>query len=84
MNYELTEHAKESLQKRTNIRLEWLEQAIAMPHRIEPDRIDPNLEHRLLRIDEFDGRVLRVVMNANVKPPRIITVFFDRSLRGLV
>ncbi len=25
MNYELTEHAKESLQKRTNIRLEWLE-----------------------------------------------------------
>ena len=84
MNYELTEHAKESLRIRANIRLEWLEQAIAVPHRVEPDRIDPNLEHRLLRIDEFDGRVLRVVLNANVKPPRIITVFFDRSLRGLV
>jgi len=84
MNYELTEHAKESLQKRSNIRLEWLEQAITSPHRVEPDRIDPSLVHHLFRIDEFEGRVLRVVLNANVNPQRIITVFFDRSLRGLV
>jgi hypothetical protein len=70
MNYELTGHAKESLQNRGNIHLEWLEQAIVSPH-----RIDPNLEHRLLRIDEFDGRVLRVVMNANVIPQRILPYF---------
>ncbi|PPD34121.1 MAG: hypothetical protein CTY18_08880 [Methylomonas sp.] len=75
MNYGLTEHAKESLQKRANIRLEWLEQALTTPHRVEPDRIDPNLEHRIFRVDEFDGRVLRVVLNANVNPVRIITVF---------
>ncbi len=84
MNYELTEHAKESLQKRTNIRLEWVEQALTSPHRVEPDSIDSTLEHRIFRVDEFDGRVLRVVLNANVNPARIITVFFDRSLRGLI
>ena len=84
MDYELTEHARESLQKRANIRLEWLEQAMVAPHRVEQDRIDPSLVHYLFRVDEFDGRVLRVVLNENVKPPRIITVFFDRSLRGLI
>ncbi len=84
MDYELTEHAKESLQKRANIRLEWLEQAIVSPHRVEQDRINPSLVHYLFRVDEFDGRVLRVVLNENVTPPRIITVFFDRSLRGLI
>lgn len=84
MKYELTEHAKQSLQKRTNIRIEWLEQALTSPQRIEPDRIDPDLVHHLLRIDALEGRVLRVVLNANTQPSRIITVFFDRSLRGLL
>lgn len=82
MQYELTEHAKLSLQKRSNICLQWLEQAIIAPHRIEQDRIDQNLVHHLLRIDEFDGRVLRVVLNTNARPVRVITVFFDRGLRG--
>ena len=59
-------------------------QAIVSPHRVEQDRIDLSLVHYLYRVDEFDGRVLRVVLNENVKPPRIITVFFDRSLRGLI
>jgi uncharacterized DUF497 family protein len=82
MNYELTEHAKESLKKRHNIRIQWLEQALNTPQRVEPDPVDAELEHRLLRIDEFEGRVLRVVVNKTVSPVRIITVFFDRSMRG--
>jgi len=84
MNYELTEHAKESLKKRTNIRIQWLEQALEAPHLIEPDPVDAELEHRLLRIDQFGGRVLRVVLNKTVDPLRIITVFFDRSMRGIL
>lgn len=84
MNYELTEHAKESLKKRTNIRIQWLEQALEAPHLIEPDPVDAELEHRLLRIDQFDGRMLRVVLNKTVDPLRIITVFFDRSMRGIL
>ena len=49
---------------------------------MEPDPIDPELEHRLGRIDEYDGRVLRVIVNATVTPPRVVTVYFDRKMRG--
>jgi hypothetical protein len=29
-----------------------------------------------------DDRILRVVYNPNVHPPRIVTVFFDRKMKG--
>jgi len=38
--------------------------------------------HALGRIAERDGRVLRVVYNALVQPPRIVTAYFDRRERG--
>ena len=40
MEYELTDHARESLRKRSVIRLEWLEFVLANPQRVEPDRVD--------------------------------------------
>ncbi|MCX7099799.1 MAG: DUF4258 domain-containing protein [Methylococcales bacterium] len=73
MTYELTVHARESLRKRTNIRLEWLEQVIAHPQLVHADPIDSELEHRLSIIDDFEGRVLRVIVNPNVDPTRVIT-----------
>lgn len=82
MKYELTVHAQESLSKRANIRLEWLERVIEHPQRTHADSIDPQLEHRLGKIDEFEGRVLRVVVNPHVEPIRVITVFFDRAMRS--
>ncbi|HCX32801.1 MAG TPA: hypothetical protein DHV08_04120 [Rhodocyclaceae bacterium] len=77
MDYVLTEHARDAVEKR-RIQLEWVERAMKAPERVEPDRVDTALEHRLARIAEFDNRVLRVVVNRNVAPARIITVFFDR------
>lgn len=82
MDYELTAHARESLRKRANIRLEWLEQVMAHPQLIQTDPIDSRLEHRLGRIDEFEGRVLRVVVNPKTDPIRVITAFFDRGMRN--
>jgi hypothetical protein len=82
MNYELTAHAQESLNKRNNIRLEWLERVLEQPQLVEADAVDSALEHRLGRIDEFDRRVLRVILNSQVEPVRVITVFFDRAMRG--
>jgi hypothetical protein len=38
------------------------------------DPVDPVLEHRLGCIDEYGGRVLRVIVNSNVDPLRVITV----------
>jgi hypothetical protein len=33
-------------------------------------------------IEEFDRRVLRVVVNQNAVPVRIVTVYFDRTMKG--
>lgn len=82
MKYELTEHARESLRTRSAIRMEWLERALAQPQKVEPDTLDPELEHRLLRIDEYGGRVLRVIVNKVRNPVRVITIYFDRGMRN--
>ena len=37
MNYDLTEHARESLRKHPIIQMEWIEQVLAEPERVEPD-----------------------------------------------
>ena len=62
MDVDFTEHACESLRERSNIRLVWVEPVLQNPERSEPDGIDPDLEHRLGRIDEHEGRVLRVIV----------------------
>ncbi|QXP82856.1 DUF4258 domain-containing protein [Methylococcus sp. Mc7] len=54
MNYELTEHARESLSKRA-IQTEWLERVLLQPQRVEADRMDAALQRRLVRIDEYGG-----------------------------
>ena len=77
MDYRLTEHARDALEKR-QIQLEWLEKTLSTPEWTEKDMVDDELEHRLARIEEFGGRVLRVIVNAYAVPPRIVTAYFDR------
>jgi hypothetical protein len=81
MNYELTDHARESLRKRPSIRIEWVERVLHRPKRVEPDRVDRDLEHRLGRIQEYEGRVLRVIVKKDSDPLQIITFYFDRKMR---
>ncbi len=52
------------------------------PFRVEPDPVDPELRHALAPIPEHGGRVLRVVYNPTASPWRVVTVYFDRRLRG--
>jgi hypothetical protein len=52
------------------------------PHRVEPDAADRSLTHALVAIEEYGGRVLRVVYDAEAEPWRIVTVFFDRRERN--
>ncbi len=77
MEYILTEHAREALEKR-QILLAWMERALTTPEVTEADPVDPQLEHRLARIPEFGNRVLRVIVNAERNPPHVVTAFFDR------
>jgi hypothetical protein len=77
MDYVLTRHAEDALEKRRIARA-WVEKAMNAPDATEPDAVDPDLEHRLARIPEWGNRVLRMIVNAKRTPPRIVTAFFDR------
>ena len=79
--YELTDHAAGVIAER-DIDITWVVRVLAKPDRTESDRSDPTLTHALGRVAERDDRVLRVVYNALVNPPRIVTVYFDRRQRG--
>jgi hypothetical protein len=77
----LTVHAKKMLQER-EISMDWLVQVFRSPFKTQPDKDDPELTHALGKIAEHGNRVLRVVYNAHVRPKRIVTVYFDRTLKG--
>ena len=81
MKYELSQHAMVRLRER-KIDFAWLEKAITQPERTEPDSDDPALEHRLAAIAEKGYRVLRVVCDPRTTPLKIVTVHFDRSMKG--
>ena len=81
MEFELSKHATESLLER-QIQLKWIAKTFSQPQKVESDRLDINLEHRLLRIEEFDGRFLRVIINKSLTPPRIVTAYFDRGMKN--
>ena len=81
MKYELSEHALIRIRER-KIEIAWLEQAITKPQRTEPDEDDPGMEHRLAAIAERGYRVLRVVCDPRANPLKIVTVHFDRSMKG--
>ena len=81
MNYELTKHAQEVLHER-EIPVEWMERTLSAPELVLPDPDDATVERRFRRIPEFGGRVLRVAVNMAVEPIRIVSVFFDRKMKG--
>ena len=62
--------------------IEWLERALNSPDKTAPDLEDGDLRHYLKVIPENGGRVLRVVVNFKVTPFRVVTVFFDRAMKG--
>jgi len=81
MNYELTQHAKDVLAER-QIPVEWVERALSAPELKLPDPTDATLERRYRKIPEHEDRVLRVVVNTTVAPERVVSVYFDRKMKG--
>jgi len=79
--YQLTSHAAAAALKR-KIDQAWIQRALAEPEWTEHDPAKPGVMHAFLRIAERNDRVLRVVYNATVHPVRVVTVYFDRRLRG--
>ena len=81
MRFELTWHAKKVLAER-EIPMEWLERTLAAPELTHRDPVDEAVERRFRRIPEFGNRVTRVAVNTRVEPNRVISVFFDRQMKG--
>lgn len=74
-DFELSAHARDMLAER-NIPEEWVWRAVRLPTG-EHRGADGNL-HYIKVIDEAGGRFLRVIVNAEAEPQRVVTVFFDR------
>jgi hypothetical protein len=81
MKYTLTKHTRDMLEER-EIPITWLERVLNAPERVEPDLEDAQLEHRLGHIPEHGNRILRVVVNKTIRPVRVITLYFDRTMRN--
>jgi len=47
-----------------------------------PDPNDATIQRCFRRVPEFGGRVLRVTVNRTVEPKRVVSVFFDRKMKG--
>jgi hypothetical protein len=79
--FTLSAHAQTVIAER-GIHLDWIERVLASPEWVEQGKNDPVLRHAIGRISEHGNRVLRVVYNGSVEPVRVVTVYFDRTLRG--
>lgn len=74
-DFEISSHAREMLKER-NIAEEWLWRVLQHPDKTKLGE-DGN-RHFYKAIRERNGKVLLIVINPNVQPNRIITLFFDR------
>jgi hypothetical protein len=81
MDYSLSKHAEDVIRER-EIRSEWIAETMARPEATHPDPDDPELLHVLRPIADFGYRVLRAIFNRTKTPPHVVTVFFDRSMKG--
>ena len=81
MSYVLASHARVALMERA-IPIEWMERTMDAPELRLPDPDDATVERRYRRIPEHGGRVLRVAVNTTVEPERVVSVFFDRKMKG--
>ena len=76
-----TQHATHAMAER-GIPIKWVKQAVAHPALRTADPNDSEIERFFRKMPEQDGRVLRVAVNTHVSPWRVVSVFFDRAMRG--
>ena len=80
MRLEFSGHAVDVMLER-RIPAEWVELTVAAPGLRVSDPTDPTVERFFRSIPEH-GDVLRVAINTRVVPWRVVSVLFDRSMRG--
>jgi hypothetical protein len=78
--YTLTNHAQFQIQLR-NIQESWIESTLNIPDQTILLADEHGNTHYLKKITEFGDRFLRIVVNPQVEPNRIVTLFFDRRIK---
>ncbi len=76
----MTQHAQDVIKER-GIAMQWVESTINNPQ-ITVSKTSDGLEHRLAVIPDYGRRVLRVIINPRTSPIKVVTAFFDRSMKG--
>ena len=82
-NLAYTWHALNAMAERMILK-EWVERTVTAPAVRVDDPNDSQIERFFLPIPEYDDRVLRVAVNTRVAPWRVVSVFFDRRMRGRI
>ncbi len=77
MEYKLTTHARDMIKER-QISENWVEDAMSNPDHTEEK--EDGTTHYIKKIVEYGNRYLRVIVNP--KGFLVVTVFFDRRLKG--
>ncbi len=78
--FELSEHARHQVRER-NIQVSWIDETLSIPARLLPLADSHGNTHYLKQISDFGDRWLRVIVNPNVEPKRVVTIFFDRRVK---
>jgi hypothetical protein len=78
MELQFTLHAADVIAER-KLEIDWIMRAIKDADFVQD--VDDGTRHYFSRIPESEGRVLRVVVNQSVAPPRVVTVLFDRRMK---
>jgi hypothetical protein len=68
------------MQERNILEL-WIEETLVDPEKLLLIADSHGNTHYLKRIQDFGDRWLRVVVNPNLTPKRIVTTFFDRRVK---
>jgi hypothetical protein len=80
MDFVLSKHAEVSATER-EILLEWIREALEEPELREADIREAGVELFYARIAAYGNRVLKVVVNVQVDPWRVMSVYFDHSMK---
>jgi hypothetical protein len=81
LNFTLSDHAMIRIEQR-KLERQWVVATLKSPDLEEPHPQDADCRIAYKAIAEADGRVLKVVYNTSTDPIRVVTVHFDRRMRG--
>lgn len=83
MDFILSKHAKTVIYER-KINIDDIKKVLEKPDMVIADKNDIKTEHRLGSIEHYGNRVLRVILNKGEEPVKIVTAYYDRSMRGKI